>query len=180
MRSIAQRDVVSFSFTELLYGIVIGIAIARIESFAVTRESALILVALLLAFEDYLVFHFEVESIPDTGRNFVLLFCLDVLTLACWYSVVIASSYSISIFFTALAAYFFATTMWSTTFLAKGTWRGFLRRGDAPLVAVCSVLALFAAEIAWWAPIIAFLFCFLLWRLPAWKRVWNSPSGRAA
>ena len=77
-----QRESVKFTFTELLYGVVIGTAITRIGSLSLTKDTILLIVALVLVFDDYLLYHQDVQKIEGTGRNFVSLFLFDMVVLA--------------------------------------------------------------------------------------------------
>lgn len=79
-----QRESVKFTFTELLYGVVIGTAITRIGSLSLTKYTILLIVALVLVFDDYLLYHQDVQKIEGTGRHFVSLFLFDMVVLAAW------------------------------------------------------------------------------------------------
>jgi hypothetical protein len=173
---VGQREPVKFTFTELLYGVVIGTAITRIGSLSLTQDTILLIVSLVLVFDDYLLYHEDVQNIEGTGRNFVLLFLLDMVVLAAWYALVLSTAYAVPVFLTCVAVFFAATSIWEWLF-SQGT---FLRRlfwnADLPLVLTAGALALVAQWVAWpfWVFLAAFGAIFVLWRLPTWRELWRS------
>jgi len=171
-----QRKPVEFTFTELLYGVVIATAITRIDALEITQETVLLIGALILVFDDYILYHYDVQKIEGTGQNFVLLFACDMLVLAAWYALVLSTTYSMPVFFTCLAIYFTATSVWELRFARGSIARRLFRDGDLPLVgASLSLVALARSfDLPFWAFLAGFLVAFTLWRFPKWKGIWES------
>ena len=171
-----QREPVKFTFTELLYGVVIGTAITRIGALALTQDTILLIVALVLVFDDYLLYHQDVQKIEGTGRNFVSLFLFDMLVLASWYTLVLSTTYPMPVFLVCVAIFFAATSVWECLFSEGTLLRRLFWNGDLPLVVLAAVLAVVAQWVGlpFWVFLIAFGVVFVLWRLPKWRELWKS------
>ncbi len=105
------------SFTELLYGVVIGNAIARISSLEASKRNIFILVAIMIAIDDYAFWHLEQTNInykkPWTSAA---MFVTDAIILLSWYSMVIAADSYASVFFLCATVFFVLTTVWEIIF----------------------------------------------------------------
>lgn len=165
---------VKFTFTELLYGVVIATAITRIDSLVVSQETVLLMAALLFVFDDYIIYHHDVKSIKGGGRNFILLFGADMAVLAAWYALVLATTHSMAVFLVFLACYFVATSIWEFLFSQGTVTARVLRNGDLVLVLAASVLAAveMSLSLPYWLGLCAFIFVFSMWRFRRWRDLW--------
>lgn len=172
-----QRGPVTLSFTELLYGVVIGAAVTRISALELTRETVLLLVALVLVFDDYLLYHQRVDTIAGTGRNAVSLFLVDMLVLGAWHGLVLATNYTTSVFLAWVSVFFSATSIWDWLFSEGPFLRRLLFNGDFVLVIAAAALAGTAGAVDWpsWVFLVALGVVFLLSRWSLWRAVWRAP-----
>ncbi|MDQ3010163.1 MAG: hypothetical protein M3X11_05620, partial [Acidobacteriota bacterium] len=131
---------------------------------------------LLFVFDDYLLYQQDVQGIEATSRNFASVYLLDLVVLGAWYALVLSTTRAMPVFFTCVAVFFLATTVWDWVFFATGP---FLRRvrknGDLPLVLAAAILASVAGLVTlpFWTYLLTFGLIFVLWRLPSWKTVWG-------
>jgi hypothetical protein len=171
-----MRQVISVTFTELLYCVVIGTAITRIESLAPSRPTILLWVALLLVFDDYFLYHREVSRIARSGRAATLLFWLDMLVLAVWYGLALSSREPIRFFLLWAALFFAATSLWEIAFGSGALRRRIVDKSDAILT--LASLALASAERLfhgpYWIYVALLLGTVAVWRWPDYSEAWRS------
>jgi hypothetical protein len=174
--SVAKK--ISFSFTELLYSVVIGTAILRIGSLTLSRANLLLIIALLFVSDDYLLYHHKIESVEHSGRRMILLFWLDMFVLGAWYALTLAATYSISVYLTCVAVFFACTSIWQLTFSEAPAWRRLLSSGDLPLVCVSLILSVAARSFGHsdLSYVVILLVIFTIWRWRSWLRLWRAPE----
>ncbi len=116
------------SFTDILYGVVISIAITRI-SLKFNIQNYMLLIALLILIDDWLDYHislsFEIKSM--NAKMFLLTFIIDVSMLLVWNLSAITKPgqlttyfFLLSIFYTLALAWNFVTKI--TTMLFKDSY----------------------------------------------------------
>jgi len=165
----------SYTFTELLYAVVIGTVFARIQTLTPSQENILLVMALIVVFDDYLLYHHEVEEMDHSGKYVVLWFWLDMLVLGAWYALALSSKYSISTFMICLAAFFLCTSLWEFVFSEVSLWKRVIWSCDLPLVLTSIILATLAHWLRgpYWIYLIGMLPVIAWWRWPDWVDVWR-------
>lgn len=169
------------TFTELLYSVVIGTAITRIDSLVVSQSNVLLLVALLIVFDDYFLYHHEVVDIEYSGKNAIGLFWLDMLVLLVWYAVSISTQYSVAAFFMCVATFFLSTSIWELIFSKEPIWKRIA--WDSDIVVVCASITLSVSSHYNTSPnasyllyAIVFLVFFSAWRSWSYKEIWSTKA----
>jgi hypothetical protein len=160
---------ISVSFTELLYGVVIGAALQRIELGWSTKNILLIL-SLIIVIQDFFFYYHDIPGLDLTNslKKQRLLFVLDMLVLGAWYSLSLAEN--ITTFLVCLTIFFFIVSIWES-FLRP---RHFLLT-HWPI----SIVALFFAILSYLnlpvlsiqSDLILLLFVFFCWRLCYYVKV---------
>ncbi len=163
------------SFTEVLYGVVIGFAIAGLETPWFTRHNALLLLALVLIFDDYLLYNTAVTRVLRSGRSTILLFWLDVLVLLAWYALCLAGDESLPTYFVCVGLFFAVASLWEVIFTQGPLWRRALLAGDVLLVALASGLAIASARLGGpeWPYVAGFFLALALWRFQDYVAIWK-------
>lgn len=167
------------SFTELVYGVVIGSAFSQFTGLEATTRNGFLLVALFLILSDYLLYHYEARGISSSGDRVIPLFWLDMTVLVTWYGIVLAAARSAEIYLYAVAAFYATTAVWEAVFGEEEGWRRLLARdwllaAGASGVASADVGADVTRAAVWLLPL-AVVGCY--W--PDWKRLWRAEELRA-
>ena len=165
---------IPITFTELLYSVVIGTAITRIESLSADRGNVLLILALVVVFDDYLLYHQKVDTIAYSGRNEVLVFWLDMLVLGSWYCLSLAARGSLRSFWMSAALFFCATSVWEVVFGSGSVWRR-VRSADGGLVLTSLALSVAVGLLGgpYLAYVGAFIVLFFFWRWGDWVELWG-------
>jgi len=102
------------SFTDILYGVVISIAITRI-SLRFSTKNYMLLIALLILIDDWLDYHisisFEIESM--NARMFLLTFVIDISILLVWNLSTIAKPEQLTIYLFLLSIFYILALVWN-------------------------------------------------------------------
>lgn len=162
------------SFTDLVYGVVIGSAFNQFTGLEVSTQNALLLICLFIILNDYLLYHYEVREIPHSGQRVVTLFWLDMLVLLAWYGMVLASARSMDAFLLAVSGFYTMTAVWETVFSDhRGGWEQIVT-SDWLLVLILVSLAVLPLE-GWTlttaVAVIPILVLVTHWR--SWQEVWQ-------
>lgn len=168
------------SFTDLLYGVVIGSAFGHFTGLEPSVQNGLLLVSLFLILDDYLLYHHEVRGTARTGRRVVVLFWLDVLVLLAWYATVLAAGRSVEAFLLAVAGFYMTTALWEAVF-AEGR-QGWRRLATADWMLVGLVLCPVVLDLGEGVlrPLAALLPLLVLGvHGQAWRRVWREEDVHA-
>ncbi len=115
------------SFTDILYGVVISIAITRI-SLKFNAQNYMLLIALLILIDDWLDYHislsFEIKSMNT--KMFLLTFIIDVSILLVWNLSAITKPEQLTTYFFLLSVFYTLALVWN--FVTKiTTIKGFLK-----------------------------------------------------
>ncbi len=166
---------VPIPFTELLYVVVIGTAMTRIDKLALTETTILLILALVIIFDDYLLYHHTVERIPSTGKNEILIFWTDMMVLAAWYALSLAAQASSVLFWLWAGIFFTTTSLWEILFAHDSLRRRLLRHADLVPIVTSFALSLAAAFLHWpyFFCVGVFLVAFAWCRAPDWAELWR-------
>lgn len=162
------------SFTELVYGVVIGSAFTQFTGLELTARNGFLLVALFLILNDYLLYHHEARDIPSSGDRVIPLFWFDMTVLLAWYGVVLAASRGAAVYLYAVSVFYAVTALWETVFGGEEGWKRLLARdwllaGGALAVASADLGAGATRTAVWLLPLAVFG-CY--W--PDWRRLWRA------
>jgi hypothetical protein len=165
------------TFTALLYSVVIGLAFQRIDELRITEANVLMVIALVLIFDDYLLYTLEIPTIAASDFE---LFWWDIAALAIWYGLVLTTPEGVAPFFLVAGLFYALTSTWKAIYLGgKKPIRAFLSEFSVGGVA----LALAAANALFGAAstvcIIVFAAFFLGHRLLfVYPPLWRQKSSR--
>ena len=102
------------SFTDILYGVVISIAITRI-SLKLNTQNYMLLIALLILIDDWLDYHislsFEIKSMD--AKTFLLTFIIDVSMLLVWNLSAITKPEQLTTYFFLLSIFYTLALAWN-------------------------------------------------------------------
>ncbi len=102
------------SFTDILYGVVISIAITRV-SLKFNTQNYMLLIALLILIDDWLDYHislsFEIKSM--NAKMFLLTFAIDISILLVWNLSTIAKPEQLTIYFFLLSIFYILALVWN-------------------------------------------------------------------
>lgn len=169
-----MRRGLTVTFTELIYGVVIGTAVTGVTGLELSAQMGMILLALAVVFDDYLLYHFEVQGIAASGRNFIKMFVLDLVVLAAWYALYLSAADRPDLYWALLAFFFVTTSIWAMAFSSSGErLQACLPELWFILIAVCLYVDSACSMIlgAEWQ-ILFFAAFFAVLRLRDWKRIW--------
>lgn len=179
----------SFTFTELLYGVLIGAALQNVKGLLPIQENVLLLVAVILVADDYFHYHRDVKTINNSGKAEIKIFFLDMLVLAAWYSLALAAQYKlpkvdllfatidaapITLYLIWVTFYYGAVSIWDCVFpVSSGSWFFDNHVFVTLLALICTV-----ASILWptpdWIYLAIFGCGYVLWRSVAYIKVWRN------
>jgi len=167
------------TFTELLYSVVIGTAITRIDSLELTQANILLLVALLIIFDDYFLYHHAVTDVEHTSKNAIGLFWLDMVVLLIWYAVAISTQYSLPVFFFCVSIFFISTSIWELIFSKEPLWKRVVWESDFVVFFMAQFFSFnshynVVMNLSFWSYVTAFLVFFAFWRWRSYKEIWNT------
>lgn len=173
------KKYLSFSFTELLYGVLIGEALRHVHELSPSRSNLLLLITVILVADDYFGYHKQVKDLSASSEKELKLFLLDMLVLSAWYSLALSSQYAgsqvdllvttingapITLYLIWLTLYYLAITVWERFFPDPDS------RGRLPIMIAGLLCAILSS--LWpgpdWIYLILFLLLFLSWRLPTY------------
>src|SRR4029453_11890718 len=80
---------ITISFTELLYGVVIGAALQRVE-LSLSLKNILLILALIIVVQAFLFYHQDILDLDPNPSKYRLTFVLDMLVLGSWYPLSLA------------------------------------------------------------------------------------------
>ena len=106
-----SEPTISVSFTELLYGVVIGAALQRIK-LDLSQENILLVLSLIIITQDFFFYHLAISAKPPSNQP--LLFLLDMLVLGAWYPLSLAQD--IFTFLSCLTIFFLIVSIWESLF----------------------------------------------------------------
>jgi hypothetical protein len=176
------------TFTALLYSVVIGVAFQNISSLAWSEKNLLMVLALLVVFDDYFLYHHDIKKVPDTGPNQIFVFWADIAVLAMWYGVSLATAYGHAVFFGYVAGFYGLTTFWEAITASRGSRLESALNGGLIVCLVASAIALVCLAVGDWANAMViqwsltavFAAITALIRLGSYRRIWLARSGRSA
>jgi|ERR1043166_79119 hypothetical protein len=74
------------SFTDFLYAVVAGAAFQHFTPYQWSWEDAIVLAAIAILADDWVLYHAQASRVPPTARNFAVMLIFDILVLLLWYS----------------------------------------------------------------------------------------------
>ncbi|HEV2762698.1 MAG TPA: hypothetical protein VGV38_06860 [Pyrinomonadaceae bacterium] len=135
-----ERDLINISFTALLYGVVIGVALDRFEDLTVSPVNILLIFSLFLIVQDFFFYHEDMKKInlslkkrqaedgrktdgPDKAervaaerkrrKNEWKIFLFDLILLAVWYGLCLAARSPLPRYLLWLSAFFLTVSLWN-------------------------------------------------------------------
>lgn len=77
---------VDLTFTDFLYAVVAGSAFQHFTPYQWGWEDLIILAALLVLADDWVLYHAQASRVRPTPRHFAIILLLDIIILLIWYS----------------------------------------------------------------------------------------------
>lgn len=164
------------TFTEILYGVVVGFGITELEFPWFTRHNVLLLLAIVLIFDDYLLYTTAVRRVAHSERNGILLSLFDMLVIVAWYAIALAVDEDLPTYFVCIAVFYALASVWEIIFSAGPLWRRALVAADVPLAAMAIGLAIVFSRLAGpeWPYVLGFFSGFALSRFQDYASLWRS------
>ena len=82
----APKNKIDLTFTDFLYAVVAGSAFQRFDPYSWGWNETIILVALLILADDWVLYHAQASLVESTPRRFAFILVLDIFILLLWYS----------------------------------------------------------------------------------------------
>jgi hypothetical protein len=160
--------IISVSFTELLYGVVIGAALQRIE-LSLSLKNVLLILSLIIVVQDFFFYYHDISDLDLTSspKNQRLLFVFDMLVLGAWYSLSLAEN--IITFLFCLIAFFLVVSVWESFLGSQHFW---LTHWPIFIIALCvtGLAHLNLPVFPSWLALALLLTVFFCWRLYYYKK----------
>ncbi len=77
---------IDITFTDFLYAVVAGSAFQHFTPYQWGWEDLILIAALLVLADDWVLYHAQAARIEPTSKNFAFLLLLDIVILLLWYS----------------------------------------------------------------------------------------------
>lgn len=166
----------TLSFTDLIYGVVVGFAISSF-TLELRLSNLLLLGALVLILDDFVLYHVSAPAVDESGRNLLLMFLTDLVVLGCWHAVVLAAkSETLHLFWIATTIFYCSTAAWEFIFATKqGRWRVLLP--ESALAGFAALLAAARDFLPVAVQLLAFFAALAFARMDDWRELWRQPAG---
>ena len=132
------RSIPAVEHGDLLYAVVIGIALTQLTKPISIVKIAMLTFSFLIILDDWLLYRFEIPDICWTTSKEVKAYVLDIFVLIVWYLAVITPPDRFDLFLILVAIFFLLALLWESILLGEPD------RGDLVMLSfVLVTLALF-------------------------------------
>jgi len=165
-------------FTDILYAVVISIAITKL-SLNFSTKNFMLAFALLIIFDDWLAYHIDISSVKLSAERYFLGYIFDISVLLCWYLITIVTPSKMSLFLLFVIIFFLICVIWSLIFRISDLKSLHIRSDFQLFVIYLLVLVISTYLLQLSANLLIGLctFIFIIVRIPEWKRLLNKASG---
>ena len=171
-----KKESLKIEFTDILYAVVISIAISKL-SLRFSFQNFMLLFALLIIFDDWLDYHIGVLHVRRSPQKYFIGYILDILILLTWYFITITPPSKIELYLSFIIAFFFLAGIWDI-FISRVKIKNIFESSYFQLSIIYSILLVIYFIFSFQRGLLLgiSIAIFIILRIPSWRNLLKEAS----